>query len=136
MGQSQKVRAFKNELRNYTYYLNRIVTLDNSIEFCYDRLSNVTGIDPSKEPIHGAPNKEYEWKLRDDIEKFEHLKKLTQEKIKYIDDVLTKMDTEIKWAIICVYIDGKQIINICGNIGLSPNGLQKRMNKAIEEAVD
>ena len=65
--QRPEVRAFKNELRNYTYYCSRIASLEESIEFMYDRLGGVRGVDPSKEPLHSAPSKEYEYMLRDKI---------------------------------------------------------------------
>lgn len=135
MGQSEKVKAFKNELRNYNYYLFRVNTLKNSIEFCYDRLGGVRGIDPSKEPTHAIPNKELEYKLRDDIERYEKERKRIQENILYIDTVLNRMEPDIMKAIISVYIYKEQVKKVADTLYLSHNGLQKRMNKAIEHAI-
>jgi len=135
--QSQSVRAFKNELRNYNYYLSRLVSLDNSIEWVYDRLGGVRGVDPSKEPTHnGVPNKDLEYKLRDDIERYEQEKTLVRAKVDYIDKILSRMKTELKCAVMSVYVEGKSFVLVSRKMYLSPNGLQKRINKAIEKALD
>ena len=134
--QKDSVRAFKNELRNYTYYLSRIVSLENSIEFLYDRLGGVRGIDPSKEPLHTVPNKEMEWKIRDDISKLEKTKERTEAKVMEIDSVLNRIESPLRNAIINIYVVGKQVKNTCDYYYLSPSGLVSRMNKAIEEALD
>ena len=133
--QSKEVRAFKNELRNYTYYLSRITTLENSIEWCFERLGGVRGIDPSKEPTHVQPNKELEWKLRNDIEVLEAKKKRMEAKIKEIDQILNLIDLPLQEALIDVYAKGEKCIKIADKLNLSSTGLQKRMNKAIEEAL-
>ena len=133
--QSEDIKAFKNELRNYNYNLSRIITLKNSIEYCYDRLGGVRAIDTSKEPIHSPPNKELEYKLRDDIERYRHLKALYEAKVEYVDEILAKMETEIRTAIISVYVEGRKVMHIANKMYLSHNGLQKRMNRAIEKAL-
>lgn len=134
--QPEEVRAFKNELRNYNYYLYKIITLGKSIEFLYDRLGGVHGVDPSKEPIHAMPNKDLEWKIRDDITRLEAKKSTTENKLREIDDVLHKIEEPIRTAIISVYISGKQISNVAGELYLSSSGLAKRINKAIKKALD
>lgn len=133
--QPEEVRAFKNELRNYNYYLYKIITLGKSIEFLYDRLGGVHGVDPSKEPIHAMPNKDLEWKIRDDITRLEAKKSTTENKLREIDDVLHKIEEPIRTAIISVYISGKQISNVAGELYLSSSGLAKRINKAIKKAL-
>lgn len=134
--QKDNVKAFKNELRNYNYYQSRVVSLGNSIEFCYDRLGGVRGVDPSKEPLHSAPNKEYEYQLREQIEVYAQKKALFEAKLKYIDEILGKMEMSLKQAVISVYAEGKQIRRVADIYYLSPMGLAKRMNKAIERALD
>ena len=134
--QSKEVRAFKNELRNYNYYLYRLTTLDNSIEFCFERLGGVKGIDPSKEPTHAQPNKELEWKLRNDIEVLEAKKKRIQGKLNEIDEILALIEIPLREALIDVYAKGEKCIKIADRLALSSTGLQKRMNKAIQEALD
>ena len=134
--QKDNVKAFKNELRNYNYYLNQIVTLSNSIDWCYHRLGGVRAIDYSKEPNHSPPNKELEYKLREDIERYEHLKALTEDKIKYIDEILGKMETDVRWAVKCVYVEGKQMRNVAYKIFVGHSTLQNRIDKAIERALE
>ena len=134
--QKDSVRAFKNELRNYNYYLSQIVSLENSIEFLYDRLGGVRGVDPSKEPTHSLPNKELEYKLRDDIERLERKKASVEAKAKEIDRTLSFMEEEIRYAIMCVYANGKQVKYMSDKMYLSPSGLVLRMNKAIERALN
>ena len=136
MAQSEKVRAFKNELRNYNYNIKRLIFLDEKIESCYEMLGGVRGIDFTKEPIHSPPNKELEYKIRDDIERYRRLKERTEDKVKYCDEILAKMETDVRWAITSVYVDGRQIRNIALKMFLAHSTLQKRINKAIEEALD
>ena len=136
MAQLESVRAFKNELRNYNYYLHRIVTLNNSIEYCYERLGGVRGIDPSREPTHSQPNKELEYKLRDDIEVYRAKLKRIEEKIEDIDEILNKIDIDSRKAIKSVYIEGKQMRRVAMEMYISHGGLQKRIDKAIKGALD
>jgi len=133
--QREEVKAFKNELRNYTYYCSRIVSLENSIEYTYERLGGVRGIDPSKEPTHVMPNKDLEYKLRDDITKYEA--KLATYTIKKdsVDEILDRMENEICEAVKRVYIKGEHIQKVCREMYLSHNGLARRMNKAIYVAI-
>lgn len=133
--QSEDVKAFKNELRNYNYYLSRIRTLTNSIEWCYDRLGGVRGIDPSKEPTHAVPNKDIEYKLRDDIERLEHLKGLVQAKVDYIEQTLDRMETPLRLAVIEVFANHRTIRSIATGMYLSETGLRKRINKEIKKAL-
>lgn len=133
--QDEEVRAFKNELRNYTYYLSRIVTLENSIEFLYDRLGGVRGIDPSKEPLHAMPNKEMEWKLRDDISKLEAKKERYEKNLAEIDQILNLIEEFTRTALKLVYIEGKRTDIVAGQMLISPSGLKNRMNRAIKKAI-
>lgn len=136
MKQKESVRAFKNELRNYNYYLSRVVSLTNSIEWCFERLGGIRGIDPSKEPLHIVPDKDYEYKIRDDIERFEAQKKLIEAKIKDIDEILNLIENPLKWAIISIYIENKRTDSIASELYLSPHGLHSRINRTISKAID
>ena len=133
--QDEEVRAFKNELRNYTYYLSRIVTLENSIEFLYDRLGGVRGIDPSKEPLHVLPNKEMEWKIRDDISKLQAKKERYENNLAEIDQILNLIEEFTRTALKLVYIEGKRTDIVAGQMLISPSGLKNRMNRAIKKAI-
>lgn len=133
--QSDNIKAFKNELRRYTYLCSRLASLENSIEYCYDRLGGVRGVDPSKEPIHALPNKELEYKLRDDIERYEaKLKAVVAEKVE-VDEILNRIEEPIRGAIMEVYIQGHRVDDVARKMFLSHNGLHKKMNKAIKEVL-
>lgn len=129
------VRAFKNELRNYDYYLSRIKELNDQIEYCYHLLGGIKGLDPTKEPIHCPPNKDYEYKVRDDVERYTQLLNDVKAKLKSIDKILSLIETPLKEAIFDVYVNEKQMSSICKRLGLSSAGLDKRINKAIETAL-
>ena len=134
--QSEEIKAFKNQLRRYTYLCSRLATLENSIEFLYDRLGGVRGIDPSKEPTHAMPNKELEYKLRDDIEKLEAKLMIVVAEKNEIDEILSRIDLPLREAIMEVYIYGHRIDMVASKYYLSHNGLHKRMNKAIKGALN
>ena len=133
--QREDVKAFKNQLRNYSYNLSRIVTLNNSIEFLYERLGGIRGIDPSKEPLHTMPNKDLEYKIRDDISKLETILRHVEDEIRLVDEILDRMDYDIRTAVKMVYIQGRMVKNVADKFHLSSSGLAKRMDKAIEKAI-
>lgn len=134
--QSEQVRAFKNELRNYNFYLSQETTLINSIEFLYDRLGGVRGIDPSKEPLHVMPNKDMEWKIRDDISKLDAKLSVLRAKIHSIDSILTKMDIHAREAVIAVYACRRRMEDECGKYCYSPQGFNHYLNRIIEDALN
>lgn len=134
--QREDVKAFKNELRNYTYYLSRVVTLTNSIEFCYERLGGVRGVDPSKEPLHTVPNKEVEWQIRDQIERFLKEKELFEQKISYIDSVLFRIDEPYKSAVTNIFAYGHNSYKVAREMNYSQSGLLHQVNKAIQMALE
>ena len=134
--QSIEVKTFKNELRNYAYYKQRLVSLSELIDFCFDMLpGSVHGIDPGKEPSHSLPDKEREYRVRDEIEHHEKNLRRTREKIEYIDEILAKIERPLRTAIIAIYVEGKRVDATAAEYFLSPMGLSKRINKAIENAL-
>lgn len=136
MRQTDDVRAFKNELRNYNFYLHRLSSLEDSIDFIYHRLGGVKGIDPSKEPIHAMPNKELEWKLREDIEILEAKKSLLETKTNYIDSILAEIEIPLREAIMAVYCEGKTMERVGRKYHLSSSGLNKRIIIALKKALN
>ena len=136
MAQSESVRAFKNELRNYRYYIGRAAELEDAIESLYDRLGGVRGVDPSKEPAHVLPNKEMEWKIRDDITRLDLKLTNLRSKIAEIDEILGRIEEPLRTALKLVYIESNKVIMVAGMMYLSPSGLVKRMNREIKKALD
>ena len=132
-----QVRAFKNELRNYRFYQERIDKLNELIEFCYTLLPGaVHGIDLADVRVHGIPNKDREYKIRDEITRHEENLKRTEEKKKYLDEILNEMETSLREAIIAVYCDGIRMMDAAEEFNLSTNGLQYRINCEIERALN
>ena len=85
--------------------------------------------------MHTQPDKELEYRIRDEIERYRKQKELYEAKVHEIDRILYNIENPLKTAIINVYIDGKRVDRIAGEMFLSHNGLAKRMNKAIERAL-
>ena len=134
--QLKKVKAFKNRLRYYSFLKDDIHSLEQMIEDTYDRLGGVRGVDPSKEPMHSPPDKDMEYKLRDLISGLEAtLGRRNAEKAE-IDEILGKMETPVREAVISVYVEGNTIASVASRMYLSHTGLMKRMNREIKKALD
>ena len=135
MKQKDSVRAFKNELRNYEIYRKEVTKFELEVEELYDRLGGVRGIDPSKEPLHAMPNKDLEYQLRDRISNLEAKINVRKAKLNQTDEILSRMETTLKQALFEVYAKGKTVDALAIRLEVSPSGLVKRFNKAIERAL-
>ena len=134
--QPTNVRAFKRELENYNFYHTRVKALDELIEYCYHMLGGYKGLDPSKEPIHNAvPNKDVEYKIRDEIERHTQNKARTQAKIDSIDEILAKLDNERREQIMAVYVDGKTMETTARKYYVSTSTLEYQINQALAKAL-
>ena len=134
--QTKEVKAFKKELENYKFYLSRIESLNKLIDYCYHLLGGVTAIDPSKEPVKGGtPNKDREYKIRDEISHHEKNKALTQAKIDYIDEILGKIEDAPKKLIIDVLIEGKSQRAVAIKNYMSKTSVKYQIDKNLEKAL-
>lgn len=136
MKQPEDVRAFKTDLGSYNFKLKKIRELNEKIENIYDRLGGVRGVDPSREPIHSPPNKDLEYAMRDQITACERKLARLRDQTDEVKQILDRMETSIRMAVIAVYADRKTISAVSMDMNLSETGLRKRMNKAIEKALD
>ena len=135
--QSKRVKAFKNELRAYSFNLSRIEALQSLIDICYSHLpGSVHGLDPSRIPMSSVPNKELEYRIRNEIDHHERNKSLTEAKVHYIDEILDQMETSLKQAVISIYVDGNTMESIATKMFLSTNALQNRINKELERVLN
>lgn len=129
-----RIEAFKNELANYTYYVNMMDVLSERLSVLYYDLEGVKAIRYDKAP--SMPNKhlirERMHKLSNDIERTENEIMRLKAEIMRIENVLAEMDIEYRQAVIDVYIKGKTILEICEDYCLSNAGLHYQMNKCIE----
>ena len=136
MKQKTQVRAFKNELRNYNYYVSTAKKTKEIIDNYYYKLSGVKASDPSRPPLHSLPDKERENRIREAINRRERYLKLTQAKINYIDRVLNNIDDPLNSTIKAIFLNGESLTVHSDNYNLSSIGLFKKINKAIERALN
>ena len=135
--QTARVRAFKNELRNYSFYLSRVEALQSLIDICFDHLPGALhGNDPSKIPMNSVPNKDLEYRIRNEIEHHERNQRATQSRIDYCDQILGLMETSLKTATERIYVQGERTDKIAMEMYLSPNALHNRINKELERALN
>ena len=135
--QSQEVRAFKNELRNYRFYETRLRKLDELIDFCYSLLpGNVHAINYSDPITGGTPNKDREYRIRDEISRHEQNKARTQAKVDYIEEILDKMENSVKEAAISIFVEGNRTDDVAPEYHLSSNALLNRINREIERVIN
>lgn len=133
--QTEEVRAFKNELRNYKSYLHKVTRLEEEIDLVLYRLGGVRGVDPSKEPIHAYPNKDAVWELYDKLSRLERKKAIYEGHLIEIDRILNLMEEFTRDALKLVYIEGKRTDIVADSMFISPSGLKNRMNRAIKKAI-
>ncbi len=133
--QKESVKAFKRDLANYQYKKDSIKILEDKIEECYDKLGGVRSVDPSREPIHSPPDKDFEYMIRDRIEALERKRKRLCDQTEEVEQLLGKIENPVRMAVIEVYQNGNTIRSQAEKLFLSESGLRKRMNKAIEKAL-
>lgn len=135
MRQSEDVKAFKNELRNYLFYKRKITETLEAIDYHYHLLGGIKGVDPSHTPVHSPKNLDFEYDVRDKIESLNACLKRYEGKKKYLDSILCQMDEDICKATKSVYVDNRTFTSVCTEHFLSTTGLQKRINKEIAKAL-
>lgn len=133
--QEESVKAFKKDLGTYCYKLGRKKDLEDKIQECYDRLGGVRAVDPSREPTHSMPNIDVEYALRDRISELEQKLRHVCDQIEEIEQILDRIDSPLKTAVLEVYAKGHTIRSQAERMFLSETGLRKRINKAIEKAL-
>lgn len=106
------------------------------MDICYDALGGVRGVDPSREPTHSLPNKDYEYRIRDEISRHEANRDRTLAKIKDIDELLSLMDSSLRMAVIRVYANGEKLDKVARGMYLTYNGLFVRLNREIERVLN
>ena len=137
MKQSKRVKAFKNRLMNYEFNLSRVEALQTLIDICYSHLPGAMhGLDPSRIPVSSVPNKELEYRIRNEIDHHEANLRHTEDEIREVDEILNRMETTLKHAVIYVYAKGKTMESIAATMHLSTNALQYRINKELERVLD
>lgn len=135
--QSRAVRAFKGRLKGYRYWQDRVKGQSELLACCYDMLG-ASPRSPKLDGIqcHSPKDIEAEYRVRAEIERIEPLLAHARDEVKYIEEILGKIETPLKEAIIAIYADEKQLRYMADKLGFSKSGLERQINKAIEKALN
>ena len=133
------IEAFKKELTNYNYYKRNLQGTLELIEINEGLLSNVHGLDPSKD--HYASHTvwvetETFKKISDELDRLYKRKSLREAQIEYIDYVLNKISSDMKDACIDIYANGKSYTEIGRKYGYSKSGLWFKIKYELNNALD
>ena len=130
------VNAFKRELENYYYYQINLKGTLELIEFNEYLLTNVRGIDPSKEPNDNHTiwvESDSFKRISDELDKLYKRRDLRIMQIEYIESILDKLSDETKKACIDIYVKGETYAKISAERFLSKKGLFYRIEKELDE---
>lgn len=111
--------------------------MESLIDICYSHLpGSMHGLDPSRIPMSSVPNKDLEYRIRNEIDHHEQNKRRTEEEIRYCDEILNRMEISLKQAVTHIYIKGQRMDSIAAQMFLSTNALQNRINRELERVLD
>ena len=120
-----ELQAFRNEISNYNFYVEKIIKIKEEIDDRYYELFGVRGVDPSKESLENKNNNAIELKRLENIEKFDLFKKEKEDEIKrlksqidHILKVLNQMDPLTSKIFISIYINNKSYAETCLRLNL------------------
>lgn len=135
--QSRAVKAFKGRLKGYRYWQDRVKGQSELLACCYDMLG-ASPRSPKLDGIqcHSPKDIEAEYRVRAEIERIEPLLAHARDEVNYIEEILGKIETPLKEAIIAIYADEKQLRYMADKLGFSKSGLERQINKAIEKALN
>lgn len=137
MKESADIKQFKNELRNYKYYLKQIEKWDERIDDLYNSLpGSVHSINPAV-PLQtgGVPNKDFEYRVRDIISVYEAFRKPWEDKRDYVNKVLSFIETPLCDDIRAVYVEGRSLVEVAHPRYIIASSLRGRINRAIVKAI-
>ena len=137
MRERDDIRQFKNELRNYKYYVSEIKFWDEMIEYRYDMLgASPRSINPAVPVQHGYPDKEFEYRTREFISLYERNRKPWCDKKYYVDKVLSLIEKPLCDDIRAVYVEGKSLVAVARPRYVVASSLRGRINRALRRALD
>lgn len=128
------VDAFKNELRNYSYYQQNLKGTRKLIAYNEYLLSNVKGLDPSKE-AGGSPavwvESEQFKRISDELGRLNRHRELREAQIAHIETVMNRLSPEVRKACVEIYVNGKTYHEIAAERFVSMSGLYKQIDKEL-----
>ena len=131
-----EVRAFKGRLKGYRYWQLRERGQAQMLELLYDLI----GASP-KSPkldgiqVHSPKNLDKEYRIREEIERVQANLSHAQAEIKYVDEILDKIESPLREAIIDIYADNIKMECWSKKMDIATSTLNSRIDKAIEKAL-
>ena len=127
----KEIESFKNILKNYLFYQEKIEELKTEIVYLYEVTSGYTGVKFGE--IKYARN---ELKKYDSFEIIE--KKIKEEEtyrylLEYADDVLKRMTETNRKAIKEIYIYGKKYESVARKLNYSEGGMYKSIHAELKK---
>lgn len=104
----KKIQHYKNELKSYTYYVNRINYLKRELDAVVHKMTGVTGIDTTQTRITSViTSKENFFELMHQKEELNKRIAHYQERLDLIDGLLKWVDEPYDKVLRGIYIDKK-----------------------------
>lgn len=104
----KKIQHYKNELKSYTYYVNRINYLKRELDAVVHKMTGVTGIDTTQPRITSvSTSKENFFELMHQEEELNKRIAHYQERLDLIDGLLKWVDEPYDKVLRGIYIDKK-----------------------------
>ncbi|NLC96892.1 MAG: hypothetical protein GX675_04925 [Erysipelotrichaceae bacterium] len=132
----EKIQYFKNELKNYNYYKDRLKELQFQLEKVVYQLEGVRGVDPSRPMSKSkATGMQNFFSLMKKEEALENEIKILADKFELLNDLITWFDYPYNKVIISIYVDNdstyEKLIDEY-NINYSDRHLKRLINKEIK----
>lgn len=133
----RKVEAFKNQLRNYSYYVKRKDMLIEEVNTLRYNLAGLKGVRYDKQMSNGSPNEalieENRLDMIDRINIKEKEISIISNLLDMINGHLEELSPDIKKACIEMYINGKTYESEAKELFYSKTGLFKAINRELED---
>ena len=135
--QSLVVKAFKGRMKGYRFWQAREKAQKQLLDMCYDLLG-ASPKSPNLEGVqcHSPKDIDREYRIRGEIERIEPLLARAKDEVGYMDEILGKIETPLREAVIAIYADEKQLRSMADKLGYSKSGLERKINQAIEKALN
>lgn len=128
-------KALKNELENRGWYRAKLKEVNNKIEVVWNDYVGVKGV--RYDAVRGSPSDsmiaETKLTLGENFEELLKERERIKAQIRHIDDILNAMDKETRQAAEMICCEGKSYEQVARLHNISPTGLWKRIDKALEE---
>ena len=134
-----EVEQFKRDLRSYAYRRMKLEQIEAELRYCAIKMTGVSS--PAPDRIPGTPQtnggKSPGWYAL--LEKEEKLIKRRDDlirEIRFVDEVLARMDPLEAQIIKRIYIDREGIDNVAEDVAYHSRTLYKKMQSAIKRALN